>query len=84
VLPIFLKVGYMVVISGLGGLLGWEQCPLFGRFGCVEMIVFTDKNCAFLQVITFSADGASRLIYGGLYTVGGYGDGYFFLYMGGA
>nr|XP_051206417.1 uncharacterized protein LOC127321418 [Lolium perenne] len=29
-------------------------------------------------VVTSSADGEPRPIYGGLYTVGGYGEGYFF------
>jgi hypothetical protein len=29
-------------------------------------------------VVTTSADGASRPIYGGLYKVGGYDEGYFF------
>jgi hypothetical protein len=29
-------------------------------------------------VVTSSTAGASRPIYGGLYMVGGYGDGYFF------
>jgi hypothetical protein len=35
-----LEVSYMVLISGLGGLLGWESWPLFDRFGCVEMTKF--------------------------------------------
>jgi hypothetical protein len=34
-------------------------------------------------VVTSSADGEQRPIYEGLYTIGGYGDGYFFLYMDG-
>jgi hypothetical protein len=33
-----LEVGYMVLILGLGGLLGWEHWLLFDRFGYVEMI----------------------------------------------
>jgi hypothetical protein len=30
-------------------------------------------------VVTSSVDGESRLIYGGVYTIGGYGEGYFLL-----
>jgi hypothetical protein len=30
-------------------------------------------------MVTSAADGESRPIYGGLYMVGGYGEGYFFL-----
>jgi hypothetical protein len=31
-----------------------------------------------LFMVTSSADGESRPIYGGLYTIGGYGEEYFF------
>jgi hypothetical protein len=63
---------------------------LFDRFGCVEMIKFLMikivLSCRLSTqmyryspfVVTSSADGASRSIYGGLYTVEDYGEGYFF------
>jgi hypothetical protein len=34
-------------------------------------------------MVTSTTDGESRPIYGGPYMVGGYGEGYFFLHMGG-
>jgi hypothetical protein len=37
---------------------------------CRNNEVFNDKNYDLLQVITSLGDGALRLIYGGLYTVG--------------
>jgi hypothetical protein len=39
----YLTTGYMVLIPGLEGLLGWERLPLFDHFSYVEMIVFNDK-----------------------------------------
>jgi hypothetical protein len=37
-----------------------------------------------LFVVTYTACGASRPLYGGVYTIGGYGEGYFFLNMDGS
>jgi hypothetical protein len=62
---------------------------IIGQFGYVEMTKFLMIKLfslpGYLQMymyslfmITSSADGASRPIYGGLYTVGGYGEEYFF------
>jgi hypothetical protein len=58
---------------------------------CRNDKVFYDKNCSLLQVIyrreqyryalfvvTSSAVGEQRPVYGGLYTTGGYDEGYFF------
>jgi hypothetical protein len=45
---------------------------------CRNNEVFNDKNYDLLQVITSSGDGASRLIYGGLYTVGAMAKDIFF------
>jgi hypothetical protein len=40
VLPIFLGIGFMVLISGWERLLGWERWPLYGRYGYVGMTKF--------------------------------------------
>jgi hypothetical protein len=53
---------------------------------CRNDKIFNNKNCSLLQVIyryspfvvTSSANGESHPIYGDLYTIEGYGEGYFF------
>jgi hypothetical protein len=63
--------------------------PLFGRYGYIKMIkCLTIINSFILQVIyrvsvlsfmvISKEGGGSRPIYGGLCTVGGYGEGYSF------
>jgi hypothetical protein len=37
---IFLEIGFMVLISGLERLLGWDRLTLYGRYGYVEMTKF--------------------------------------------
>jgi hypothetical protein len=79
----------MVWIIGLNYLLGWERLPLFGCYGYVEMtrflmIIFLShaghlpvhSYAPFMVVSTVC--GASRPVYGGVYTVGGHGEGYFY------
>ena len=63
--------------------------PLFGRFGYVEMIRFltikvfllcrssTDVTGLFVMILS-TTRGESRPVYGGVYTIGGYGEGYFY------
>ena len=80
--------GYMRLITCLELFLGWERLPLFGRFGYVEMIRFlTIKvlpyagylhmywDSSFMALST--SRGESRPVYEGVYTIGGYGEGYF-------
>jgi hypothetical protein len=46
--PIISKIGFMVLITGLKHLLGWERLLLFGRFGYVDMI-----KCLTIKIILF-------------------------------
>ena len=85
----YLATGYMGLITGLELFSGWERLPLFGRFGYVEMIRFltikvlllcrlsTDVPGLFVYGPLYNA-GESRPVYGGVYTIGGYGEGYFY------
>jgi hypothetical protein len=74
---------------GLKSILRWERLLLFGRFGYVEMIkclmIKLFHLTGYLQsyqyslfVVTASAIGGSRPIYGGLCAFRSYGEGYFF------
>jgi hypothetical protein len=89
VLPISLKIGFVVLIIGLERLLGWERLPLFGRYEDVEMI-----NCFVLKflllcrsstdvrihsiMVVFLADGTPLPVNGGLCTAEDYDERYFF------
>jgi hypothetical protein len=78
----------MVWIPGLSVLLGWERLSLFSRHGYVEMtrflITFFFSYAGHIPVHNYApfmgatlACGASRPLYGGVFTVGGYDEGYF-------
>jgi hypothetical protein len=77
------------MIIGLERLLGWERLPLFGCFGYVEIIkclmVKKISLACYLPVyryaslmITSSAGGEPRHVYGCLYTIEDNEERYFF------
>jgi hypothetical protein len=41
----------MVWMVGLKNMLGWQRLSLYGRYGYIEMIVFSNKTLSLLQVI---------------------------------
>jgi hypothetical protein len=85
----------MVLITSLERSLGLERFPLYGRYGYVETTQFLmirialscrlSTNVPLLSVRGLHCkERITATSFTGLYTVGGYGDGYFFPYMGGS
>jgi hypothetical protein len=78
----------MVLISGLKCLLGWKLAVVWSLWLCRNdkfLMIKLFSLIGYLQMyryspfmVTSSADGESQPIYGGLYMVRDYGEGYFF------
>jgi hypothetical protein len=80
----------MGLMIGLKSILGCERLPLFGRYGYVEMIKCLMTNLLlycrlsigyqYSPFMVISTKGEkSRPVYGGMFTVGSYGERCFFL-----
>jgi hypothetical protein len=61
----YLATGYMRLITCLELFSGWERLPLFGRFGYVEMIMFSTIKV--LLCCRLSTDVPGLFVYGPLY-----------------